>query len=157
MLFLVGLRLDFIAISEVAFLCCFSCVLGMSGLTPVRMSDSELSNTVNALVERMRSISEQTDAAERLLGSLGWGSSFDWEGDDDDDDDDDSVHIDDDESDIETVVYRTGEESVYYFDEDDDDSETVVGDWEDPLITPPQKVYNISIPYDLEYGLDFLE
>lgn len=116
-----------------------------------RLSD-ELEDTIRLLDLRMRSLSEQMEIADRILNDLGEDDVYDQFNADLSD-----VDSYDADSDVDTIAYYTADENRYYIDDDeDDDTETVVGDWDDPYLSP-ERMFNIVIPDDLEAGLEFLE
>lgn len=61
----------------------------------------------------------------------------------------------DEEGDDETVAYYTPHDALMSEDEDSD-TETILGDWEDPFMTPDKIVRGIIIPHNVDQGLEVL-
>lgn len=125
--------------------------------------DRRLEIDIAAINARLRTLDQQMRLADEILAEMDeWNPPrpLTQEFDDDsfdhisiDDSDDESEYWDD-----ATVLYHTTDENRYFSDEDEDDQsdeETVVGDWEDPYITPPKR-NDIIIPDNLEAGMEFL-
>jgi hypothetical protein len=70
----------------------------------------------------------------------------------------DSSDYDDDATSVMTAAYQSEYfESVFGYDSDcDSDEETVVGQWEDPFMTPEKPIGGIIIPADVDAGLEAL-
>lgn len=110
--------------------------------------DSAIQLTIARLDARMRTLDEQMEVAERILSEMDeYNDVWEHETITDESSDDESL--------AETICYYTRDENRYYSDEDEDDfedDETIVGDWEDPYVTPMRLI----IPMDLEQGLEHL-
>jgi hypothetical protein len=71
---------------------------------------------------------------------------------------DSSDDDDDDATSVMTAAYQSEYyEPVFGYDSDyDSDEETVVGQWEDPFMTPEKPIGGIIIPADVDAGLEAL-
>ena len=129
--------------------------------------DRRLENSIAGINARLRTLDEQMRIADEMLAELGGVPRYQQEEVDDSDDEYEYQNIDssDDESGYEsddsqrTVPYYTMDENRYFSDEDEDsmsETETIVGDWDDPFLTPERREYDIIIPVDLEDGLEAL-
>lgn len=134
-----------------------------SPLSLAREFDRRLDDNIAAINSRLRTLDEQMRLADEILTEMDvWNPPRTQEP---EDDDFDHISIDDTDSDVEseywddeTIVYQTMDENRYFSDEDDDDqsdTETIVGDWCDPYITPERRM-GVVIPVDLEAGMEFL-
>lgn len=166
-----GLR--FVYFTDMLLFCLYADII-MSNEQALRIAydfDTHLQNTIDALNARMRTLDEQMRVADAILAELGAPPSdmIIVRHDDDDDmstvreeiddssDDGGSSGYESDESER-TVSYYTRDENRYFSDEDEgymSYDETIVGDWENPYLTP-EKEYRLIYPDNLEEGLEHL-
>ena len=151
--------------------CCYhadtSLITMPSAISLALELDRRLENRIAGINARLRTLDEQMRIADEILAELDGAPRHQQEEVDDSDDEYEYQNIDssDDESGYEsddsqsTVAYYTMDENRYFSDEDEDfmsETETIVGDWNDPYLTPEQRVYNFIIPAGLEDGLEAL-
>lgn len=119
--------------------------------------DRRLEENIATINARMRTLDEQMRLADEIIAEMQLDVDFHAMR---DDDDFSHYSITDSESDDdETVAYHTMDDNLFFDDEDEDDQsdcETIVGDWEDPYVTPDRVLRNVAVPNDLEAGLEFL-
>jgi len=136
-------------------------------LSLARDLDRRLEESIAAINLRLRTLDEQMAIADELIAEMGpeipvpsgerhslfsdCSSEYEYQNiDSSDEEGDDQM----------TVAYTTGDDNRYFSDEDESiagDDETIIGDWEDPYVTPHRGDYGIAIPMNLEFGLEFLE
>ena len=128
----------------------------------------EIEATLARMMVRMSALSEQMRIADNIIAQLDdlprtQDEVFDSSDDESswseyEHEDVDSSDYDDDATSVMTAAYQSEYyEPVFGYDSDyDSDEETVVGQWEDPFMTPEKPIGGIIIPADVDAGLEAL-